>query len=141
MEQKKKGLFLAHLAVLLFGLPGVIGKALPFTPVQLTWLRVLLASLALLLMVRLFGQSRPSFRSPEIFLLLSTGLLLSFHWTAFFLAVKKATVAVGLLAYSTFPVFTAFLEPLLLKTRFRANYVWLACMTVAGIYLMAPEFK
>ena len=141
LDRRKKGLLFAHLSVLLFGFPGVIGKALPFTPIQLTWLRVMLASLALLLMMRISSQSRPPLTSPEIFLLLSTGLLLSFHWTAFFLAVKKATVAVGLLAYSTFPVFTAFLEPLLLKTRFRASYLWLACLTVAGLYLMVPEFK
>jgi len=141
MNQGKKGLFFAHLAVLLFGFPGVIGKALPFSPTQLTWLRVMLASLALLVIIRITGQARPVFRSSEIMLLISTGFLLSFHWTAFFLSVKKATVAVGLLAYSTFPVFTAFLEPLFIKTRFKANYVWLAWLTVIGIFLMVPEFK
>ncbi|MGB9835891.1 MAG: DMT family transporter [Candidatus Saccharicenans sp.] len=141
MNQREKGLLLAHLAVLLFGFPGVIGRALPFTPIQLTWARVVLASLTLAAILRISDQTRTAVRSADLWLLFSAGFLLAFHWTAFFLAVKKAGVAVGLFSYSTFPVFTAFLEPLLLKTRFRASYVWLALMTVAGIFLMVPEFR
>ncbi len=141
MNDRKKGLLLAHLAVILFGLPGVIGKALPLTPVQLTWTRVTLASLTLFFIIRMHEPVKGLFRSGQMSLVFSTGVLLALHWTAFFLSVKKATVAIGLLSYATFPVFTAFLEPLFLRSRFKAGYVWLALLTFAGLYLMVPEFK
>lgn len=141
MDERKKGLLFAHLAVLLFGLPGVIGKVLPLTPIQLTWTRVTLASLTLFFIIRIQEPIKKLLPSGQIFLIFSTGVLLALHWTAFFLSVKKATVAIGLLSYATFPVFTSFLEPLFLRSRFKTGYVWLALLTLAGLYLMVPEFK
>jgi drug/metabolite transporter (DMT)-like permease len=73
-------------------------------------------------------------------LLVGCGLLLAFHWTAFFRSVQVSSVAIGLLAYSSFPVFTAFLEPLAFRERVRTPSVVLAGLCVLGIYLIVPRF-
>lgn len=141
MKPRIQGLVLVHLAVLFFGFPGVIGKILPLSPVQLTWARVFLASLGLLAV--LLSQKIKllvSGRGPRL-LLLAAGFLLAFHWTAFFRSVQVSTVAVGLLSYSTFPVFTAFLEPWLLKTEFRKLYLYFATVCFLGVVIMVPEFN
>lgn len=134
-------MLLVHLAVLFFGFPGVIGKVLPLSPVQLTWLRVFLASLGLLA-VLLIQKTKllVSGRGPRL-LFLAAGFLLAFHWTAFFRSVQVSTVAVGLLSYSTFPVFTVFLEPWLLRTKFRKSYLYFAAVCFLGVVVMVPEFN
>ncbi|RFT16039.1 MAG: Permease of the drug/metabolite transporter (DMT) superfamily [Candidatus Saccharicenans subterraneus] len=141
MRPRTQGVLLVNLAVLFFGFPGVIGKVLPLSPVQLTWLRVFLASLALLV-VLLIQKVKPQVpgHGPRL-LLLAAGFLLAFHWTAFFRAVQVSTVAVGLLSYSTFPVFTVFLEPWLLRTKFRRSYLYFAVLCFLGVGLMVPEFS
>ncbi len=141
MKPRTQGLLLVHLAVLFFGFPGVIGKILPLNPVQLTWWRVFLASLGLLA-VLLLQKLKPLVygRKPRL-LLLAAGFLLAFHWTAFFRSVQISTVAVGLLSYSIFPVFTVFLEPWLLKTKFKRSYLYFAVVCFLGVGLMIPEFS
>jgi len=141
INKEKKSLLYIHLAVFFFGFPGVIGKLLPFSPLQLTWLRVLVASMSLFFIIK--WQKEIFFRpdSSDLWLLLASGFLLSFHWTAFFQAVKVSTVAVGLFSYSTFPVFTVFIEPILLRLKFNKNNLIFALICIFGIFLMVPEFK
>jgi drug/metabolite transporter (DMT)-like permease len=141
INKRKKSLICVHLAVFFFGFPGVIGKYLPLSPLQLTWLRVLLASLSLFIIIK--WQKEVFFLpgSSDLWLLLTSGFLLSFHWTAFFQSVKVSTVAVGLLSYSTFPVFTVFFEPILLKSKFNKNNLIFALVCISGIFLMVPEFE
>ncbi len=141
MKTRTQGLWLVHLAVLFFGFPGVIGKILPLSPIQLTWFRVFLASLGLL-GVLLFQKIKPAISGPgSVVLLVVAGFLLAFHWTAFFRSVQISTVAVGLLSYSTFPVFTVFLEPLILRTEFKRSYLLFALACFLGVVLMVPEFR
>ncbi|MCR4410479.1 MAG: DMT family transporter [Candidatus Saccharicenans sp.] len=141
MRPRTQGLLLVNLAVLFFGFPGVIGKVLPLSPVQLTWLRVFLASLALLVILLLQKVKLIISGAKPRLLLLAAGFLLAFHWTAFFRSVQVSTVAVGLLSYSTFPVFTVFLEPWLLRTKFRGSYLYFAVICFLGVGLMVPEFS
>jgi drug/metabolite transporter (DMT)-like permease len=106
-----------HLAVFLFGFPGLFGKWLALPAVLIVFGRVLFASLAL---AAVMGLRRTSFRvkpAGDLVLLGLCGLLLAVHWTMFFRSVQVSSVAVGLLAYSSFPVFTAFLEPLLAREK------------------------
>ena len=47
--------------------------------------------------------------------LIASGVLLSFHWFAFFHSIQLSTVAVGVIGFSTYPVFVTFLEPLFVQ--------------------------
>jgi drug/metabolite transporter (DMT)-like permease len=129
-----------HLAVFLFGFPGLFGKWLAWPAVTIVFGRVLFACLALAAVMAL---GRASFRVAarrDIFLLGLCGVVLAAHWTMFFKSVQVSTVAVGLLAYSSFPVFTAFLEPLLTKERWEPKSLAYALVCVAGIALIVPSF-
>jgi drug/metabolite transporter (DMT)-like permease len=126
------------LAVLLFGFPGLFGKWLALAPVLIVLGRVLFASLALGLVLRL-GRPRAEFiPGRDRPLLILCGFILAAHWTMFFESVQVSSVAVGLLSYSTFPVFTAFLEPAVLKEKWDPWSLLLALLTTAGIYLIVP---
>ena len=138
---EKQSLLEIHAAVFLFGLAGLFGKWLALSPFIIVLGRVFFASLALFLF---FLLSRQSLRvSPaknySVFILL--GFILAVHWAAFFQSIQISTVAIGLLSYSSFPVFTAFLEPLFFKEKIELSTILFALLCIAGIFLIIPRFE
>ena len=136
----KQSLLEIHAAVVLFGLAGLFGKWLAFSPFLIVLGRVFFASLALFL---IFLFSKQDMRiSPKknyaVFILL--GFILALHWVAFFQSIQISTVAIGLLSYSSFPVFTVFLEPLFFKEKLRISRLMFALLCVLGIFLIIPRF-
>ena len=129
-----------HGAVVLFGLAGLFGKWLALSPLIIVLGRVVFAALVLglilLLTRRSFGIPRPGDR----LLFLGLGVLLAIHWSVFFLSVQVSTVAVGLLSYSSFPVFTAFLEPVFFRKRLDLSNILLAGICLLGVFLIVPRF-
>jgi len=79
-------------------------------------------------------------RGREAAWLVACGLLVAFHWVAFFQSVQVATVAIGVLSFSTFPLFTTFLEPLFFGERLRPVDLLSAVLVLAGVGLMVPAF-
>ena len=75
-----------------------------------------------------------------VYLLLGQGVLLALHWTAFFQAINVSNVAIGLLSFSSFPLFTAILEPLLLHQRPSRIQIVAALLILPGIFLLVPSF-
>lgn len=137
---KKQSLVEIHAAVVLFGLAGLFGKWLVHSPLIIVLGRVFFASLALLI---IFLFSKQNIRiSPihnyALFVLL--GFILAVHWVAFFQSIQISTVAIGLLSYSSFPVFTAFLEPIFFKEKVDLSMILLAFFCVVGIFLIIPRF-
>jgi drug/metabolite transporter (DMT)-like permease len=138
--QRKQSLIEIHTAVVLFGLAGLFGKWLALSPFIIVLGRVFFASSAIFLF---FIFTRKSLKiSPKtnyaLFILL--GFILAVHWVAFFRSIQISTVAVGLLSYSSFPVFTTFLEPLFFKERIMPSAILLALVCVFGIFLIIPRF-
>ena len=138
---KRKSLIEIHFAVLLFGLAGLFGKWIALSPIIIVFGRVLFASITLGLFLLLTEQKIWVSVKKVNFLLGILGLILSFHWISFFQSIKVSTVAIGLLSYSSFPIFTSFLEPLILKEKFNLTDLFLSIIAFAGISIIIPEFK
>jgi drug/metabolite transporter (DMT)-like permease len=140
MHPTTRSLIEIHAAVLLFGLAGLFGKllALPSTIIVLG--RVIFASLALLI---LLGVQRKSLRlhtRRDVGLFALLGIVLAIHWTTFFQSIQVSTVAVGLLAFSTFPMFVTFIEPAVFREKVRLRELVLALIIFVGAVLIIPEF-
>jgi len=135
-----RALFEVHLAVLFFGLAGLFGKWLSLSPPVIVLGRVVFASAALALVLAVLRQPVFALKVKDMVLFALMGLVLAFHWAAFFKSIQVSTVAVGLLAYSTFPFFTAFLEPLLLGEKMEKRFVLLSLICLAGVSLIIPRF-
>jgi len=136
----RRGVLSANIAVLFFGLAGVLGK-LSVLPSPLIVLgRVIFAGFVLLA-ICLF-QHIPLYpkRRRDGLLLVGQGALLALHWTAFFQSINVSSVAIGLLSFSSFPLFTAALEPILLKQRPSRIQIIAALLILPGIYLLVPSF-
>ncbi len=135
-----KSLLSIHAAVLLFGTAGLFGKLVAQPSTVIVFGRVLFASLFL---VAVSGYRRHPIRlkAPADYATMAAlGGLLAVHWVAFFQSIQIATVAVGLLTFSTFPVFVTFLEPLLFKERLRWGDAVIAAVTLFGVWLVVPQF-
>jgi drug/metabolite transporter (DMT)-like permease len=137
----KPGLLEVHVAVGLFGLAGLFGKWLPLSPLLIVLGRVVFASLALGLFLAFARSSLRDLLRESGGLLVVLGILLAAHWAAFFQAVQVSSVAVGLLSYACFPVFTVLLEPLLFKERLDAGNLGLAGLCLAGVFFIVPRFN
>ncbi len=135
-----RGLITANIAVLLFGLAGVLGKLSLLPAPIIVFGRTFFASLVLLIVCGFRHVPLRPKRSRDTYLLLGQGVLLAFHWTAFFQAINVSNIAIGLLSFSSFPLFTAMLEPLLLRQRPSRIQIVAALLILPGIYLLVPSF-
>ena len=137
---KNRSLLEIHTAVVLFGLAGLFGKWLPLSPFLIVLGRVFFASIALGIILLLSKHSLRIKNGLDEVLFIGLGLLLALHWAAFFKSIQVSTVAVGLLSYSSFPVFTAFLEPLISKVKLDLMNVLFAFVCFMGVVLIIPRF-
>ncbi|MBN1938384.1 MAG: DMT family transporter [Candidatus Aminicenantes bacterium] len=137
---RSRSLIEVHAATVLFGLAGLFGKWLALPPHLIVLGRVIFAAAALALIIPLAGGGLKIRRRTDAGAFLLQGAILAVHWVLFFESIRVSTVAVGLLSYSSFPVFTAFLEPVFFRTRLSRLHIVLSLVCLAGIFLIVPRF-
>jgi len=139
----KKAFIQLHIAVLLAGLTGVLGKIITLNEGLLVWYRLLLTAVALWI---IYLVRRPSFSiAPrDIIRIFGIGAIAASHWVAFYGSIKYSNVSVGLLCFSAVGFFTALIEPLVLRHRVDYVELLLGLMVIAGIFLIFqvnPSYK
>jgi drug/metabolite transporter (DMT)-like permease len=139
-KKSRQGLLEIHAATVLFGLAGLFGKWVVLSPFLIVLARVFFASLTLGILLAAMKQSLREILRKAVFLLVILGAVLGVHWVAFFKSIQVSSVAVGLLSYSCFPVFTVLLDPLLFKERIDKLDLLLAGLCLAGVFLIIPRF-
>jgi drug/metabolite transporter (DMT)-like permease len=130
------GLLETHVAVLLFGLAGLFGKFLDLPAWAIVLGRTGFATAALGGVLIVARPTRLPRGIKSISLLGLMGLVLAVHWIAFFHAIQVSTVAVGLLAFSTFPVFITVIEPWWFHEKRRSIDGVTALLVMAGLCIM-----
>lgn len=133
-------LFEIHLAVLLFGAAGLFGKWLLISPFIIVLGRVFFASLSLSFIIGISGKKKLLLPGNDYFYFVLLGFILAIHWVSFFQSIQVSTVAIGLLSFSTYPVFTTFLEPVFTKQRIIPLNVFLSLFCLFGVFLIVPKF-
>ena len=136
-----RGIAQVNLAVLFFGLAGVLGKLSGLPSPLIVLGRVVFAGAALLVAACVFKLPLRAKSARHRAVLVAQGALLALHWTAFFQAINVSSVAIGLLSFSTFPLFTAALEPVVLRRRASALQVIAALLVLPGVILLVPAFS
>lgn len=144
--EKNKSLLEIHTAVLLFGVAGLFGKIIPLPAIIIVLGRVFFA--ALFLSGLFIFSKRKIFlkQKKDYFVLFLLGIILAFHWWTFFQAIQISTVAIGLITFSTFPIFVTFIEPLFFKRdlkegKIKSIDILLALITFFGVMLVIPRIK
>ena len=135
MQKTNRAYLELHLAVLLFGLTAVLGKLIELPAITLVWWRVFITSLSLLFFIR-FGRDLMSLSRGQVIRLLGIGWIVGLHWLAFFGSVKLANASVTLVSVATVSFFTALVEPIILKTKFRWVEILVGLMVIPGMVLV-----
>ncbi|MGH4139515.1 DMT family transporter [Clostridium sp.] len=141
MNTKNKNLTQIHFAVFLFGMSGIFGKLLLLPPMIIVLGRVFFSSAFLFIFILYLKKDIKLKKKKDYLYLAIMGLILAIHWCAFFKSIQVSTVAIGLLIFSTFPVFVTFLEPYFFKEKIVKRDIVIAIITLLGVALVVPKFK
>jgi drug/metabolite transporter (DMT)-like permease len=139
----KKAFIQLHIAVLLAGLTGILGKLISLNEGLLVWYRLLLTAPSLWLLALLRGQSIRIGRR-DLWRIFGIGGIAALHWVAFYGSIKYSNVSVSLLCFSAIGFFTAIIEPLVMRHKVDIIELLLGLMVIAGICLIFqvnPHFK
>ena len=138
-----KSLHLRHLleinlAMFFIATSGALGRYVQL-PVPVTiGVRAILA-FVLLFLFCYWSRIPLKIQRQDIWAILVSGILMGAHWITYFYALQLSTVAIGMLSLFTYPVITAFLEPILLKTKFKRIHILLALLVLTGMYFLSPN--
>ncbi len=124
-----------HFAVFLFGFTAILGDLIQLSAINMVWWRMLLASISLLLLIRFRGlwQKMPS---TLVLKFMGIGVIVALHWICFFGSIKLANASIGVICMATTTFFTAFLEPIFVKTKVNKWEIGLGLLIVPGMALI-----
>ena len=112
----KKEVGLLHLAVMLFGLAGVIGKFVTLPAILITFGRVSFSSIFLLIIILIKKEKVRLSNKKDYILIIAAGIVMARHW------------------------FT-FLQPLVYHEELRIKNIMIALTMFAGVIITIPEFS
>ena len=139
----KKAFIQLHIAVLLAGFTGVLGRLISLNEGLLVWYRLMISAATLWAIVLLRKKSRYiSFKN--LWKIFGVGAIASLHWVTFYGSIKYANVSIALVCFSSIGFFTALVEPVLFKVRLNKRELLLGILAVAGIcfiFHFDPSYK
>lgn len=122
-----------HFIIVLWGFTAVLGHLIDLPAIELVAWRTAIAALALALILR--GQARVPRKDAIIFI--ATGAIIGIHWILFFLSVKVANVSICMVGMATISLWTALLEPLMIRSRkLRGIDLVFGTIIIAAVYLI-----
>lgn len=131
----KNALLKMHLAVFLWGFTGVLGRAIQLSEFPLVWYRTCITSIILLILLHYRHEfKRISLR--ELLRFVGIGSVIAIHWVAFYGSIKYANASIALTCLATAGIFTALLEPLILKSRFNLLELIVGFIAFIGMYFI-----
>jgi drug/metabolite transporter (DMT)-like permease len=128
------------LAIIIMSSSGTLGRFITLPPPVVIGLRCAIGALALLIFIYFTRESLKVRKKSQRIVLIST-ILLGLHWVTYFYALQLSSVAIGMLALFTYPLFTALLEPVLLDKPFELRHFPLTVFALIGLYFLVPEFS
>ncbi|WP_103072633.1 DMT family transporter [Aquimarina sediminis] len=127
-----------NFAMLLISTSGALGRYIEMPVPVIICFRAIIAAILLFVFCRWKGISFRTGSKDRLTIILG-GILMGLHWITYFYALKLSNVAIGMLSIFTYPVITALLEPILLKTKFQKIHLLLGILVLIGIYFLVPD--
>ncbi|MGY3231041.1 drug/metabolite transporter (DMT)-like permease [Luteibacter sp. HA06] len=136
MLPSRKAHLQIHFCVLLWGFTAILGKLITLAALPLVWWRMLLVSVTLLCVPRVWRGIRAL--PPKLLLSYAgIGVIVALHWLTFYGAIKLANASVAATCIALCPVFLAIVEPLVARRRFDPRELLIGAAVVPGVALVA----
>ncbi len=131
----KKAFIQLHIAVLLAGFTGILGRLITLHAGLLVWWRLLISAATMWLLF-LAAKRIKKITRADLLKVTGIGFVAALHWVSFYGAIQYSNVSVALVCFSSIGFFTALFEPLLMKTPFRPVELLLGLLVIAGILII-----
>lgn len=131
----KRAYYQLHLAVLLAGFTGILGRLITLNEVMIVCYRLLLTALTMWLLFSFRKSIVPISRVLRLKIML-VGVIAASHWLSFYGSIKYANVSIALVCFSTLSFFTALLEPWILRKAINYAELALGLVTLVGVYII-----
>lgn len=135
MPKNNNEYFHLHLIVFIWGFTAILGKLISLDAVTLVWYRVLFTSISIFAFMKF---AKISFYIPRkaLFKILGIGVIIAFHWTTFFYAIKVSNISVALAGLSTGAFFVSILDPIINLRRPIFHEMLLGIIVIFGISMI-----
>lgn len=120
-----------HFIVFIWGFTAILGALISIDATALVWYRVLLASLALFIFLKV-RSIRFKENLSDLLKLFLGGVLVALHWVTFFHAIKISTISTTLITLSSSAFFVVVIKPFFEKKRLEVYELLLAFMAILG---------
>ncbi|MGN6179768.1 MAG: DMT family transporter [Mucilaginibacter sp.] len=124
-----------HIALILAGFTGIFGKLITLNAELISWYRLFLSSIIMLIFFTIKGKF-PSTSNSNKLKIAFTGLILGIHWVLFYGSIKYSNVSVGVVCFALTSFFNAILGPLINRRRLSFQELFLSSLTLCGIALI-----
>ncbi|MFV0605611.1 MAG: DMT family transporter [Niabella sp.] len=131
----KKAFLQLHIAVLLAGFTGVLGRLITLNEGMLVWYRLLFTAVTLWVLMYFTKKLQP-IENKDKLILAGIGFLSALHWVFFYASIKYSNVSVGLVCLSAVGCFSAILEPLINRVKINITELIFGILSIFGIYLI-----
>lgn len=134
-------LLIVHVTVLILGMTGLFAKFIPLSPWTIIAGRSLFTVISLGLVLLFLKQTFNIYNLRNACILTVSGCVLAFHWYTFFYSIQLSSVAIGIIGFSTYPIFVTFMEPFLFKEKLKWQDVVNGILVFFGLLFVVPEFN
>ena len=139
MQPQQQSLIYLHIAVLLFGGTALFAKLINLNALDITVYRTAIAAVALLILLVLQKKVIRLHSLKDYAIALFLGVTVGLHWVTYFSGMQLAGIAVGMIAFFTYPVITVFIEPFFHGNKPKLKDLISAAVVMVGIYLLTPD--
>lgn len=131
----KAALLRLHIAVVLWGFTGPLGKLIGINAVWLVWWRMCITAISLWAIFFIKGK-RYKVKWKDFLPIAANGTLQGVHWILFFASIEYSNVSIALTCLATTALFAAIIEPLVLQQKIKLPEVMLGLMALCGIAII-----
>ena len=135
LSSSTRALLQIHFCVVLWGFTAILGKAITLPALPLVWWRMMLVAAALLLVPQ-FWTGIVKLPARLMATYVGIGLVVAMHWIAFYGSIKLSNASVAATCMALTPVFTAFIEPVLVGRRFDVHELFFGLAVIPGVALV-----
>lgn len=134
-SQTVKDYLLLHFIVLIWGFTSILGLLISLPALELVFYRTLLAAVGVGL-VMVWRKKNILVPPAALIKIVGVGILISLHWIFFFWSAKVSTASVCLAGMATTSLWTAFVDPIINRTKIKWYEVALGLLVISGLVVI-----
>lgn len=135
IQRAVKDYVILHFIVLIWGFTAILGLLISLPSLELVFYRTLIASVGVALLIYFKNESLVVPFS-QLVRIMGVGVLISLHWITFFWSARLSTASVCLAGMATTSLWTAFIEPLVNRTKVKWYEVVLGIVVISGLLVI-----